>query len=343
MTNHKRMQIVVFLLALLLTAGLVFSIIRPFFSLLVFAFILTVLFLPLHDRFAKHIKSQSLSALATVGVMLLIVLVPLLLLGQVLFSEVYNLVSDLKNGGLTIDRTQLVSGLPIQIQGFVETVSQDLNRIASNLTVNAFQTFSKLISNLATFIFSLFLTFFAVYYFLKDGKHFKQVFVDLSPIDDNQEQILFTKIAAAVNGVVKGQFMTALIQGVVATVGYMIFGVPNPFLWGLFTVLAALVPTVGTSLAILPAVGYLLITGHFGAGIGLLIWGALAVGLVDNFIGPKLLGRTAKIHPLLVLLSVLGGVSLFGFIGFLLGPILVAVFMAMVDMYRTDFQKYLDR
>lgn len=343
MTNHKRLQIVTFLLFLLVMLGLVFSIVRPFLSMLVLAFILAVLFRPLYDRFHRLIRSESGSALATVGVMVLILVLPFVFLGQVLFSEISNLIANFKNGGLVLSRAQLVSGLPLQLQAFIETITRDLNQIASTLTGNAFQTFSRLLSNLATFVLALFMTFFAAYYFLKDGEHFKQVLMDISPIDDNQEKILFSKISNAINGVVKGQFLTAVVQGLVATTGFLIFGVPNPFLWGFFTILAALVPTVGTSLAVLPAVALLLLTGNFGAGIGLAIWGALAVGLIDNFIGPKLVGRTTRVHPLLVLISVLGGVILFGFIGFLLGPILMAVFIAMVEMYRTDFQKYLDK
>lgn len=343
MTNHKRLQIFSFLILLIVGAGLVFAVIRPFLSILVLSLILAVLFRPVFDKMNRYVKSESLAALSVLALILLIVGIPLYFLGQVLFVEIFHLVNSLRDGSLVINRSELISTLPLQAQNFVESVSIDLSRLASTFTNNAFQTVSKLLSNLATFLFSVFLTFFATYYFLKDGEHFKQAIMDLSPIDNNQESILFNKVSSAVNGVVKGQFLTALIQGVVATTGYVIFGVPSPFLWGMFTVIAALVPTVGTSLAWIPVVLYLFITGHTGAALGMLIWGSVAVGLIDNFIGPKLLGRTAKIHPLLVLISVLGGISLFGFIGFLLGPILMAIFVAMVDMYRTDFKKYIDR
>jgi predicted PurR-regulated permease PerM len=166
--------------------------------------------------------------------------------------------------------------------------------------------------------------------------------MDISPIADKQESILFAKVVQAINGVIKGQFLVALIQGVVATVGFIIFGLPNPVLWGLVTVIAALVPTVGTSLVIIPSVVFLLITGHTGAAIGLLIWGAAAVGLVDNFMGPKLISSSVRVHPVLVLFAVFGGLQLFGILGFLIGPILMAIFVALIDMYRTDFKTYLE-
>ncbi len=343
MPAQKRLQIASFLFLLLVMAGLAFSLVRPFTNILVFGFILSVLFQPVFHWFLKHLKSESWAALATVGVMLLIVAIPVVVLGKVLFSQTLNLYNNFKSGDLVISRGQIISGLPVQLQDFVQNATSDLNALASKLTANAFQTFSSLVSNLATFLLSLFLTLFTLYYLLKDGHKFKTILLDISPIDNEQEQLLFVKVSSAVNGVVKGQFLTALVQGVVATIGFVIFGMPNFLIWGMFTTLAALVPTVGTSLALVPAVLFLLITGHVGQAVGLAIWGALAVGLVDNVVGPRLIGKSTKVHPLLMLVAVLGGLSVFGFLGFLLGPILMAVFVAVVDMYRTDFQKYLEQ
>lgn len=343
MPTQKRLQIASFLIILLVMAGLVLIVVKPFLSILVLGFILAVLFYPVVEWFVARIHSRGWAAFITILIMLLIILIPVGLLGQVVFREISSLYDGFRHGQFVLDRSQLVAGLPHQVQEFVDTASQDLNSLLSRLTVNAFQTFSSIVSNLASFILSFFLTMLAAYYFLKDGVHFKEVLIDLSPIDNRQERILFVKIADAVNGVVKGQFLVAIIQGLVATLGYLIFGMPNAFLWGFFTMLAALVPTVGTSLALIPAVGYLLLTGHTGQAVGLLLWGALAVGLIDNLVGPKVLGRSTRVHPLLMLIAVLGGVATFGFMGFLLGPILMAIFVAMVEMYRKEFQEYIDR
>jgi predicted PurR-regulated permease PerM len=117
--------------------------------------------------------------------------------------------------------------------------------------------------------------------------------------------------------------------------------VPNPLLWGSFTVLAALVPNVGTSLSLVPAVLYLFMMDRTGAGIGMAIWGALAVGLIDNVVSPRLIGAQAKLHPVLVLFSVLGGLQLFGFLGFLIGPIIMSMFVVLIEVYSVDLKKYL--
>ncbi len=343
MPVQKRLQLISFLVLLLVAAGLVFAVVRPFIDILVLSFILAVLFYPVRDWFLQKLKSKVLASFATLGVILLIILVPLLLLGQVIFSESVHLYNNIRDGSFVIDRGQIISTLPSSVQEFITSTTQDLSVYITRFTTNAFQTFSSIVSNLATFVLSFFLTLFTTYYFLKDGKYFQEVLMDISPIDDTQERLLFTKISKAVNGVVKGQFLTAVVQGVVSTIGYVVFGMPNAFLWGLFTTLAALVPTVGTSLALIPAVLYLLITGHTGQAVGLAIWGAVAVGLVDNLIGPRVIGNTTNVHPLLMLIAVLGGVTAFGFLGFLLGPILMAVFVAMVEMYRKDFQAFLDK
>jgi len=109
--------------------------------------------------------------------------------------------------------------------------------------------------------------------------------------------------------------------------------VPSAILWGVIAAITALIPGFGTSLVIIPAILYLFLTGHIVQAVGLVIWGALAVGLIDNFLGPKLVGRGMHLHPLLVILSVLGGAALFGPIGFLLGPLCLGLFLTLFDIY----------
>jgi predicted PurR-regulated permease PerM len=340
---YKRLQTISFFIIFLAVLVLVAILFRPFINMLALGLILAILFRPLYVKILNKIKSENAAAGLTVVIVLLIILIPAFFFGQVLFNEIVNLYNKVKDGGLVLDREQIVQSLPVQAQTAIENVSRDLNSILARVTSNAFQGFSSLVSNVASFFLSFFLLFFSLFYLIRDGSRIKQIFIDISPIANSQENALISRIVEAVNGVVKGSFLVALIQGIVATIGFFIFGVPEPIIWGLFTILAALVPTVGTSLSLIPAIAYLVITGHLPQAIGLTIWAVLAVGLIDNFVGPKLVGARVKVHPLLVLLSVLGGVQLFGFLGFLLGPILMAVFMAMIDMYRTDFKEYIQQ
>jgi len=338
--NYKRLQMFSFLgllLGALLVAVFLF---RPFFNVLAFSVIVAILFAPVQRRLEARFKSPAKAAIVTLLIIILLILIPLGLFGQLIFNELVSVYNHIRDGSLVVDRGQIMASLPVQVQNLIENFTRDLNSTLARFTSNAFQAFSSLVSNVASFILSLFLFFFAVYYLIKDGKKFKGVLMDVSPLNERQENELVTKLGEAVNGVVKGSFVLALLQGLIATIGFLIFGVPQPFLWGIFTVIAALVPTVGTAISLVPAIIFLIITDHIGAAIGLTIWGALAVGLIDNIIGPQLIGAKTRLHPLLVLFSVLGGVQLFGFIGFLLGPIFMAVFVTLVEMYRTEFKDY---
>ena len=137
----------------------------------------------------------------------------------------------------------------------------------------------------------------------------------------------------AIGSVVKGNFTIAFIQGFLTTIGFTIFAVPNAILWGTAAAIASLIPSVGTSLVFAPAVILLFINGEVFSSVGLLLWGALAVGLIDNFLGPKFIGRGMKLHPLLILFSVFGGLALFGLIGFILGPIILSLLFALLHIY----------
>lgn len=341
MTN-QRLQVIGFFV-LLGILGLVAAFMWwPYLKLIALAVILAVLFLPIQKRIAQNTGHEVFATWTTIILILFIVMVPLYLIGQLAFNELLGIYQNLRDGGFSLDRSAIINSLPPQLQSVAGSLVNDLSQRLSGLATNAFQGVTNILSNVAGFFLTFFLVFFTIYYFLRDRAKIKQYFSTILPLSEAHENLLLSKLEQAVNGVVKGMFLVALIQGTVATIGFLIFRVPNPFLWGAFTVLAALVPTVGTSLSLIPAVLYLLITGNTGAAIGLAIWGAIAVGLIDNIVSPKLVGSQVKMHPLVVLFAVLGGLQIFGFFGFILGPIVMAMFVALLDIYRTDLRKHLE-
>lgn len=341
MTN-KRLQVISFFSLLAVAALVVLLMWWPYLKVIALAAILAILFLPLHKRISREIKWPSLAAFVTTLLILLIVIIPLYIIGQLLFNELSSVYDLVKSGQLNLDQTAIVSHLPAQVREYANNILSGLGQKLSSLSINA-NSIANALSTGAGFILSFFLVFFTVFYLLRDGSGIKKYISSIFPLAETHENQLVTKLENAVNGVVKGSFLVALTQGAVATIGFLIFGVPQPFLWGAFTVLAALVPTVGTSISLIPAVIYLLVTGHTGAGIGMAIWGAAAVGTIDNIISPYLVGSRTQLHPLLVLFSIIGGLDLFGVIGFLLGPIIMAVFVTLLDIYRTDLKEYLEK
>ena len=332
--NLQNISLYILLAVFGLIAGLMFF---PFLNIIALGAILAVLFFPLKLRIAKYIKSETLASLTTLVLASLIVIVPLYGIGQLAFNEIYNLYSHRsEHGQIIFNAESLVRNLPAPLAGVVQDILNNIGEKIGNFAGNLFQSFTTLAANVAGFVIDFVLLAFTFYYLLRDGQKFKNFIGHILPLPLSQETLLVEKVEMAVKGVVQGSFLVALTQGLVATVGFLIFGVPGAFLWGAFTVLAALVPNFGTSLSLVPAVLYLFITGHTGAGIGMSIWGALAVGTIDNILGPQLVGARTQLHPLLVLFSVIGGMGLFGILGFLIGPILMAIFVTLMEIYRRD-------
>lgn len=340
----KRLQVVTFLIGFGLVTLLVTFLIKGYLTLLAFGIVLAILCNPVYRRVLRYVKNkEAIASLVTVIVVLLVVMVPIWLFGQLFFNEIYNAYTDFTSQNGAITRDVIIERLPEKLQSYAFQFSDDVTGYLTRYTTNIFNGISHALSNVLSFFFAFFLLLFTLYYLLRDQKRVANLLMQLSPISDAQERLLFDRVSASIRGVIFGTFLVALVQGVVATIGFLIVGLPNAFLWGLSTCFAAVIPTIGTTIIIVPAILFLFFTGHTLAAGVLLVWGAIAVGMIDNFLSPKLVGSKAKLHPVLVMFGVIGGLQFFGFLGFLLGPIVMAVFVALIEMYRTDFQKYLEQ
>ena len=331
--THRQENLTFYVLLGILGFTVIFMF-SPFFKLVALGGILAVLFTPLKQKIAKHVKSDTGSSLITLILAILIILVPLYIIGQLVFNEVASVYGQASHSLLSLNQSTFVSNLPEGLRADANNFLSNLSQKISDLAGTAFASLTSLVSNVAGFVVSLILIIFALYYFLRDGRRFREFVEEVFPLSHNHEVVLVERLESAIKGVVQGSFTVALLQGTVSTIGFYIFGVPQPLLWGLFTVIAALVPTVGTLLSLVPAVLYLFLSGHIGAAVGMAIWAFASIQSIDNFISPRLIGHKVNLHPLVTLLSVLGGIGMFGYLGFLLGPILVSMFMATLDIYR---------
>ena len=173
----------------------------------------------------------------------------------------------------------------------------------------------------------------AIFYAFRDGERFTRWLVHVSPLSDTEDEVILSRLALAVRSVVVGVLLVSIIQGVVAAVGFSLFGIERAVLWASIAAIAALLPGIGTSVIMIPAVTYLFVTGDVANGIGLTIWALFAVVIIDNIISPYLMSRGNKLHPFIILLSVLGGISIFGPIGFVIGPVIISLFMVLLEIY----------
>jgi predicted PurR-regulated permease PerM len=178
---------------------------------------------------------------------------------------------------------------------------------------------------------------FSTYYLLKDGHKIKGELLRLSPLNDDRDELVFRNVVTTIRAVVIGMLFIGLLKGVLSGIGYWVTGVPAPFFWGVMTGLAFFIPIIGSGLVMVPAIIYLAVGGHWGAAIGLGLFSVLVVGAIDNFVQPQFIGGRAKIHPLLILLALLGGLEFFGFVGLILGPVVLAVSLALIRIYKDDY------
>ena len=334
MINNK-LQVGFFTLLITLVAALSFLVLKPYLAALFIALILRITFEPVHVKIARFIRGrENLSALISTFTVVVFIVLPFVLVGFFLFDSVHNLYTRIADGNIDFRfLDQLV--LPIQdfVRGFVPDFSIDPLQYARQGLTFLLAHVGSIFSSAVSLGFNFLLMLLGLFYFFRDGDRFRKNIIFLSPLSNNYDESILNKVTDALSSVVRGSLLIALIQGILAAIGFLMFGVPNPVLWGAVAAVAALVPNLGTTLVLLPAIIFLFWSGAFVPAIGLLIWGVVIVGLVDNLLAPYLMTRGLKVHPFLILLSVLGGIWFFGPVGFLAGPVLVALFMTLLDMY----------
>lgn len=318
---------------LLVVIVLVFLIVKPYIAIIAIAAALAVALRPIHNIISRWIPSRGLSAFFATLITILLILIPLAALGSLALNEAINAYHQVSSRASQIQPaladTQAYFDRLAPTIGFSVDVNGTIAKIAGWVVGNLDSLFSGLAQGIIGFLLAMFMLF----YFFQDGHRFKQFFVDHSPLPDKEDMQIAGRVERAINSVMRGSILIALIQGILTGVGFAIFGVSSPALWGSLAVIAALVPTLGTTLINIPGVIFLAATGHSGAAIGLAIWAGVAVGTIDNFLSPKLVGQGTHMHPLVVLLSVIGGLELFGPIGFLLGPLVFSLFFSLLDIY----------
>ena len=283
---------------------------------------------------------ESLAALATVVLTSIIVLVPVIFLTSSALNDAQQLYASFTSADGQSRIQSILHNLGPQLEQYIPGSEAKLAEFVASADQYAklgltwvIQHVGVAFSGITALFLDLFLFFFALYYLLRDGVRLKQHIVKISPLADRDDIRIFERLEVAVNSVVKGRIVVAMAQGILTGAGFALFGVPNAVFWGVVGAIASLLPPFGTALIIVPAVGFLAMEGQTGAAIGLALWGGIAVGLIDNVLSPKLMSRGTQLHPLLVLLSVLGGLVFFGPIGIFLGPLTMSLLVMLLSLY----------
>ncbi len=330
-----RTQHIFFIVLLVCAGALSFLVFQPYLFSLIFGLILAIAVEPLYSKIHRVVSFRGLAAFLTILIVIILIIVPLTFFGIKVVEEVQSVYESLSqsSGGIPI-----LEYIDQRISGLLGTEAFNLSGQIQAITEQGLGSFVQQIGSVFGSIFSgivgFFIIIFSLFFSLKEKDALKDLVKKISPLDDAYDITLIKKVKDAINSVVRGTLAIAIIQGIVAGIGFSIFGVPTPVIWGALAAVAAIIPTLGTTLVTAPAIAFLAFTGHIPEAIGMTIWAVVAVGLLDNLLAPFLIDRGLKLHPFIVLLALLGGVFAFGPLGFILGPVIVAFLFALIHTYQ---------
>ncbi len=312
-----------------LMAILALIIMQPFLTYIVLAGILTYSLFPIYHFIVSRTGRPQLSSALSILIALLIMILPAVFLVSELVRQVSGAYSSfqLENIPRVGDYLSGLTGNRVDFTGMLDTAVEDIRGSIVGLAPDILGSVTQL-------VLGLFIMFFVMFYGFREGQAFLHRIKQLMPLDPVLKESLFYELRTVTQAVLYGQVMTALIQGTLGGLGLLVFGVTNWLFWGAIMTITAFIPVLGTPLIWVPAAVGLLMNGETARGVGLLIFGATIVMNIDNFIRPRLVSGRTQIHPVLVLIGVLGGLKIFGFIGMLVGPLVLALMVALIKFYE---------
>jgi len=335
------------LLVLVLGATLLFSLILwPFFGAVCWAVFIAIVFWPLNRRFRRGSDGRpGMAAAASLTVVLLIVILPLALIAASITQEASLLVAQLRSGEIQLGTyfQRFISALPLWAQGFLarfgltefdliqQKILAGLGSSGQAITARAF-----LIGQITIdFVLGFFVMIYVLFFLFRDGTRLARTVHRAIPLDERHKTRLLLQFATVVRATVKGNIVVALVQGTLGGLAFAVLGLPGAMLWGAVMAVLSLLPAIGAGLVWGPVALYFFFSGDIVRGAGLTAWGVLVIGLVDNFLRPILVGRDTRMPDYLVLVATLGGIFVFGLNGFVIGPVIAAVFIVSWDMLAT--------
>lgn len=341
----KQFPIILFILIVVLA----FLVIQPFIKSLLFAAVLAYIFYPVNKYFKKKVKNKSLSAVITTIIILLIAIVPTAFVAQTLVKESYSSYILTKQKLLNSDICEESDGFICeQWNEFEQNVlGKDLDKYMES----GFESFSsKAISGIYNFVKSvaeslmqIFMFILLLFFLLRDGDILMNRIYKLLPFKKKDRDETISEVSNMLYAVVYGSVIIALIQGMLAFFGFLLFGINNPLLWGLVVVFAAFVPFLGAPLAWLPITlvnfADAILSGEKSAilkSVFLFLYCLVVVSGIDNILKPKIIGKRSNLHPALVFLGVIGGLYLMGPIGVFIGPVIMALLVVFIKIYESS-------
>jgi predicted PurR-regulated permease PerM len=335
-------------LLLLAAVTLAFAwVLYPFYGAVLWAVVVAVLFAPVHRRLLQSMQGRpSLAAAVTVLIIIAIVILPLTMIAASLVQEASSLFAKIQSGeydfGSYLQR--IFDALPAWTTGLLERLnladfSALREKLASGLMKGGQALAPQALSiglNTFDFMIGLGIMLYLLFFLLRDGRSLAERIKEAIPLQGAQKAALFARFADVVRATVKGGILVAIAQGTLGGIAFWFLGIHAALLWAVLMAFLSLIPAIGATLVWLPVAIYFLATGAIWQGIGLILYGVLVIGLVDNLLRPFLVGKGSKLPDYVVLISTLGGIEVFGLNGFVVGPLIAAMFMVSWEIFAVS-------
>jgi predicted PurR-regulated permease PerM len=319
-----------------------YTIISSFFPPIAAAFVLSYLGYPIYSRLLRWVRRTTIAALMVIVVTLTVIIIPATF---VLIAIQRQVASFFNTNTITAIHAALLSlrtffHTHFNIDIFRRVEEADIYAKMVETAQNTITALGpQLILSLTSSILSGFLILFLMYYLLQNADRVLETFRYYFPLTDKNINLLLAELAANTRALILGQLLIAMIQGSLGAIGFLIFGIPNPILWGFVMIVLSFIPFLGSFLIWFPAGVIQLLHGNTFSGIGIILWGGGLVGTIDNIIRPKLTSALGRIHPVTVLLGVFIGLKEWGIIGLVLGPLIISVLIILIRMFREEYLK----
>lgn len=319
-------------------------ILAPFYGAILWGIVVAIVFWPLNKRLiARFPGSPNLSASITLLAIIAIVIVPAILIGTLLIEQALSTYAELQAKPLNIGATleAIRAGLPEWLRTYVDRFSmgnmaQIEQRVASILTDGVRLAASQAVSvgqGAFNFFIAISIMLYLSFYLLRDGRQITRTIGERVPLAEDLRRDLFGKFATVIRATIKGSIVVAIVQGTLGGIIFAFLGIDAPVLWGVVMGFLSLLPAIGTGLVWVPVAIYLFATGSYWQGGVLVFCGIFVIGMVDNALRPILVGKDTRMPDYVVLISTLGGISVMGINGFIIGPVIAALFIAAWDIF----------
>ena len=340
---------VAFVIVLLVVLYYFFRILEPFLAALVWAAILATVFHSLYEWLSRRLRRPQLASVAACLLITVLIVLPVIILLVLLAGESVQAYHGLETrihaqqmGQMeTLRQTATYQWLLGKMQevgvpepNFRQLGVEAIRRVSQFLVGHSTAVFS----GFGQFVMSFFVMLLSLYYLFLRGPAILQELSRLSPLRREHEEVIFAQFKQMTVATFGGSLLTAVLQGAVGSLVFVLFGLPSPLLWGAVMALLSLVPVVGTALVWGPVVAYYLLAGSLAKGLGLLVVCVGVVGSIDNLVKPLLLRRGCEIHTLWLFFGVLGGIGVFGFLGMIVGPLLITILFTLIEIYKVEFR-----